>query len=92
MALTTNQMSQIQLLLAHAEGSDWAKIAQMFNTTRRLNENAIKNKFAVGQKVSWLGKRGFLSGEITKINRKNIVVNAGADGMWNVAPSLLQAA
>jgi hypothetical protein len=92
MALTTKQMSQIQTLLTLAERDDFNKIADMFNTSRRMADNSIKNKFAVGQKVSWHGKRGFLNGKITKINRKNIVVNAGAAGMWNVAPSILQAA
>lgn len=91
MALTTNQMSQIQLLFAHADINDFDKIANMFNTTRRLAENSIKNKFSIGQKVSWSGKRGFQSGWIIKINRKNIVINAGNAGMWNVSPSLLQA-
>ena len=66
MALTTKQMSQIQTLLTLAERDDFNKIADMFNTSRRMADNSIKNKFAVGQKVSWHGKRGFLNGKITK--------------------------
>jgi hypothetical protein len=92
MALTTKQMSQIQVLFAQADISDFQKIAEMFNTTRRMTERSIKNNFSVGQKVQWTGRKGFQTGTITKINRKNIVVNAGSAGMWNVAPSLLTAA
>ena len=92
MALTTKQMSQIQVLFAQADMNDFQKIAEMFNTTRRMAERSIKNNFSVGQKVQWTGRKGFQTGTITKINRKNIVVNAGSAGMWNVAPSLLTAA
>lgn len=92
MALTTKQMSQIQVLFAQADMNDFQKIAEMFNTTRRMAERSIKNNFSVGQKVQWTGRKGFQTGTITKINRKNIVVNAGSAGMWNVSPSLLTAA
>lgn len=92
MALTTKQMSQIQVLFAQADMKDFQQIADMFNTTRRMAERSIKNNFTVGQKVQWTGRKGFQTGTITKINRKNIVVNAGSAGMWNVAPSLLTAA
>lgn len=92
MALTTKQMSQIQVLFAQADMKDFQQIADMFNTTRRMAERSIKNNFSIGQKVQWTGRKGFQTGTITKINRKNIVVNAGSAGMWNVAPSLLTAA
>jgi len=85
-------MSQIQVLFAQADISDFQQIANMFNTTRRMAERSIKNEFSIGQKVQWTGRKGFQTGMITKINRKNIVVNAGSAGMWNVAPSLLTAA
>lgn len=92
MSLTTKQISEIQVLFAHADMEDFQKIAEMFNTTRRMKQNSIKADFSVGQQVQWFGKRGPMAGTITKINRKNIVVNAGQYGMWNVTPSLLKAA
>jgi len=92
MALTTKQFSEIQVLFAKASISDFNQIADMFNTTRRMAERSIKQNFNVGQKVQWTGRKGFQTGTITKINRKNIVVDAGQNGMWNVAPSLLSAA
>ena len=92
MSLTTKQISEIQVLFAQADMNDFQKIAEMFNTTRRAYERNMKGNFTVGQKVKWFGKRGAMSGTITKINRKNIVVNAGDKGMWNVTPSLLEVA
>lgn len=92
MSLTTKQISEIQVLFAQADMKDFQKIAEMFNTTRRAYERNMKSNFTVGQKVKWFGKRGAMAGTITKINRKNIVVNAGDKGMWNVTPSLLEVA
>ena len=93
MALTTKQISQIQVLLAQADMNDFDKIAEMFNTTRRMLERNIGSSFSIGQQVSWTSeRRGLLSGTITKINSRNIVVNAGDNGMWKVSPGLLNAA
>ena len=52
----------------------------------------VGSSFSIGQQVTWIGKRGPLSGTITKINRRNIIVNAGDNGMWKVSPGLLNAA
>ncbi len=92
MSLNTKQMQQIQVLFAQADTNDFQRIADMFNTTRRMQERSMKSNFNIGQRVQWIGKRGQMAGTITKINRKNIVVNAGVEGMWNVTPSLLKAA
>ena len=90
--LTTNEIAKLQVLMAKADIDQFQHIADMFNATRRMKVNSLKNNFKVGQKVTWTGKRGFQEGVITKINRKNIVVNAGPGGMWNVSPALLTVA
>ena len=92
MSLTTKQISEIQVLFAQADMNDFQKIADMFNTTRRAYERNMKSNFKVGQQVRWFGKRGEMAGSIIKINRKNIVVDAGQYGKWNVTPSLLEVA
>tara|TARA_A100001015_G_C14495166_1_gene520806 strand:+ start:64 stop:342 length:279 start_codon:yes stop_codon:yes gene_type:complete len=92
MALTTKQISQIQVLFAQADMNDFEKIAEMFNTTRRMKERSVSSNFTVGQRVNWTGKRGPMTGSIQKINRRMIVVNAGQDGTWKVSPGLLSAA
>jgi len=90
--LTTNEMAKLQVLMAKADLTQFDQMAEMFNTTRRMKNNAIKHTFSVGQNVKWTGRRGAMNGTIQRINKKNIVVNAGSAGMWNVSPSLLIAA
>jgi len=40
--------------------------------------------------VEWVGKRGRMNGVIEKINRKNVVVDAGYNGRWNIPASMLK--
>lgn len=51
-------------------------------------------KFLVGDKVKFNGgaRRGWITGKITKVNPKNVKVDAGARGRWNVNASLIEAA
>ena len=90
--LKDREMVQIRQLFAGASGEQFNEIANMFNEARRSYAHRQARTFKKGQKVEWIGKRGPMSGVITKVNRKNIVVDAGAQGMWNVTATLLQAA
>lgn len=90
--LTKNEMNRIEALLVKASDDDMNAIANMFNDARRMKSSQAARSFKVGQQVQWFGKRGPMAGKIEKINRKNIVVNAGQFGMWNVSASLLKAA
>lgn len=90
--LKDREMVQIRQLFAGASGEQFNEIANMFNEARRSYAHRQARTFAKGQKVEWIGKNGPMSGVIAKVNRKNIVVDAGAQGMWNVTATLLQAA
>lgn len=87
--LSKSQMSKIQSLFIEASDEQMQEIAQMFNDTRRIKAAQAARSFKVGQQVTWFGKKGQLSGVVAKINRKNVVVNAGQNGMWNVTASML---
>ena len=84
-------MSKIQSLFVEASDEQMKEIAQMFNDARRMKAAQAARSFKVGQQVTWFGKKGQVSGVIAKINRKNVVVNAGQNGMWNVTASMLVA-
>ena len=84
-------MSKIQSLFIEASDMQMQEIAQMFNDARRTRAAKAARSFKVGQQVTWFGKKGQLSGVVAKINRKNVVVNAGQNGMWNVTASMLVA-
>ena len=90
--LNTSEMVRIRQLFAKADGDDFNEIANMFNEARRSFAHRQARSFVKGQKVEWVGKRGLMSGVITKVNRKNVVVDAGAQGMWNVTATMLKAA
>ena len=90
--LNSKELAQLKALLAKSVLAQSNEIAKIFNEDRRMKVNSVKMSFAVGQNVKWDGKRGDMSGIITKINPKYIVVNAGSAGKWNASPQLLIAA
>ena len=89
--LNKSEMSKIQAFLLEASDEQMNEIVQMFKDARSLKVARKARSFTVGQQVRWFSKRGAVSGSIIKINRKNIVVDAGQYGKWNVTASLLEA-
>jgi|TARA_R100000455_G_C6167483_1_gene50270 sRNA-binding protein len=90
--LSKSQMSKIQSLFIEASDEQMQEIAQMFNDARSIKQARAARTFKVGQHVSWTGRRGAMSGQVIKVLKKNIRVKTEADGIWNVAASLLKAA
>ena len=90
--LSKSQMSKIQSLFIEASDEQMQEIAQMFNDARSIKTARAARAFKVGQHVSWTGRRGAMSGQVIKVLKKNIRVKTEADGIWNVAASLLKAA
>ena len=90
--LNSSQMSKIQSLFIEASDMQMQEIAQMFNDARSIKTARAARTFKVGQHVSWTGRRGAMSGKVIKVLKKNIRVKTEADGIWNVAASLLKAA
>ena len=90
--LNTSEMNEMKLLMLKASDDDMNEIASLFNAVRRIKASQAADKLKVGQKVEWSGKRGKMSGIVEKINRKNVVVDAGSNGKWNVTATLLKAA
>ena len=90
--LNSSQMSKIQSLFIEASDEQMQEIAQMFNDARSIKTARAARTFKVGQHVSWTGRRGAMSGQVIKVLKKNIRVKTEADGIWNVAASLLKAA
>ena len=90
--LNTSQMSKVQSLFIEASDEQMQEIAQMFNDARSNKTARAARTLKVGQHVSWTGRRGAMSGQVIKVLKKNIRVKTEADGIWNVAASLLKAA
>ena len=78
---------------------DLSRIYEASKVAHNSISNLTKLSFQVGDRVSFTGKRGSLiEGSITKINRKNILVQEETkDGVenpygmrWTVSPTLLE--
>ena len=63
-------------------------VVDAINTQNRAKQLAAKSQFSVGDKVSFVGKRGYTEGQIEKINKVNIVLRCGYT-RWTVSPGLL---
>ena len=90
--LIKSQMQHIESMFNEASDEQMQEIAQMFNDARSIKTARAARAFKVGQHVSWTGRRGAMSGKVIKVLKKNIRVKTEADGIWNVAASLLKAA
>ena len=44
-----------------------------------------------GSRVKWTGKKGFQTGSVSKVNKKNCIVDADNGERWNVPASMLEA-
>jgi len=90
--LSINEMNKIADLMSKASSTDMKQIANLFNSATRMKSYQAASSFNVGDKVKWSGKRGAMGGTVQKVNRKNIVVDTGSMGKWNVSASLLKKA
>ena len=90
--MNTSEMIAIQNFFGKATDDQMREIAQMFNYARSLPASRAARAFAVGQKVSWVGRRGQMEGTVVKVLKKNVRVKTEADGVWNVTASMLKAA
>jgi hypothetical protein len=67
-ALMNNEADEQDLIMIHK----W--IATKIKALRTMNAIQIGATLNVGQKVEWIGKRGYQQGNIVKINRTRAVV------------------
>ena len=56
---------------------------------RSIKANNIASTLTVGDTVEWSGRRGHMTGELVKINRKNAKVKIGFS-TWTVPMSMLK--
>ena len=90
--MNTSEMIALQNFFDKATDDQMRELAQMFNESRSLSASRAARAFAVGQKVSWVGRRGQMEGTVVKVLKKNVRVKTEADGVWNVTASMLKAA
>ena len=65
-------------------------IVAILNARIKTNQVKAAQSLKVGQQVKWTGRRGDMTGIVTKIKIKMGEVNAGNNGLWNVAATMLK--
>jgi uncharacterized protein YkvS len=90
MALTKTEVARLNSLILKADANQLSEAVEVFKMARSKNSMEAKASLRVGMAVEWVGKRGRMNGVIEKINRKNVVVDAGYNGRWNIPASMLK--
>lgn len=62
------------------------EVAKMQRTY--LGRQTIR-KIIIGDTVSYNGRRGRMTGKVVKVKKKNIEVDCGSHGRWNVPAALI---
>lgn len=67
-------------------------VVGMINARRKTATVQATASLSIGQRVEWDSKFGHkIQGVVTKVKIKNVEVDAGANGRWNVSATLLKA-
>ncbi len=90
MALTKAEVVRLNSLILKADANQLSEAVEVFKMARSKNSMEAKASLQVGMAVEWNGKHGRMNGVIQKINRKNVVVDAGYNGLWNIPASMLK--
>lgn len=91
MKLTSAEIKTLATLMAKADREDLNLIADMHKNQSRKINSKVAGKFNVGDKVQFdAGQRGgIITGTVMKVNPKNIKLDCGVLGKWNVTATLL---
>ena len=64
-------------------------LVERIKRLRSIKAHNVASSLTVGDTVEWNGRRGFMSGELIKINRKNAKVKVGFQ-TWTVPMNMLK--
>ena len=91
MALSHNNLNTLQTILGKMEPQDFNVVNDIVRKAFSHAQLRAGGKFAIGDHVSWINKRGVVvTGKIRKINRKSVIVDAENGQAWRVSPSMLK--
>jgi hypothetical protein len=87
--LNVNEMKTINELVANMSLEDIKLVNERMSLQRTFLGNTIKRSLTIGDKVSFNGRRGLTEGTVLKVKIKNVTVDCGNSGRWNVPASML---
>ncbi len=87
--LNVNEMKTINALVSNMSLDDIKLVNERMNLQRTFLGNAVKRSLVIGDTVSFNGRRGLTEGTVLKVKIKNVTVDCGNSGRWNVPASML---
>ncbi|HIE84371.1 MAG TPA: hypothetical protein EYQ00_11250 [Dehalococcoidia bacterium] len=89
-------LSEINTFIANSNSEDEllainAALIGRIKRLRSIKAHNVASTLTVGDTVEWSGRRGHMTGELIKINRKNAKVKVGM-ATWTVPMNMLSAA
>ena len=87
--LNVNEMKTINALVANMGLEDIKMVNERMNLQRTFLGNAVKRSLVIGDTVSFNGRRGLTEGTVLKVKIKNVTVDCGPSGRWDVPASML---
>ena len=87
--LKSTEMETINALVSKMSLEDVKMVSERLNMQRTFIGKQTIRTLMKGDKVSFNGRRGLTEGVVMKVNIKNVVVDTGASGRWNVPASML---
>ena len=87
--LNTIDMETINTLVSKMGLEDIKVVNERMSLQRTFLGKDIMRGLTVGDTVSFNGRRGLVEGTVMKIKIKNVTVDTGVTGRWNVPASML---
>ena len=87
--LNVNELKSINALVSNMSLDDIKLVNERMNLQRTFLGNAVKRSLVIGDTVSFNGRRGLTEGTVLKVKIKNVTVDCGNSGRWNVPASML---
>lgn len=88
--LNVNDMETINSLVAKMGLDDIKMVNERMSLQRTFLGKDIMRALSIGDKVSFTGRRGItVEGTVMKVKIKNVSVDTGVNGRWNVPASML---
>jgi|TARA_B110000263_G_scaffold229335_1_gene223010 methyl coenzyme M reductase subunit D len=88
--LNVNDMETINSLVAKMGLDDIKMVNERMSLQRTFLGKDIMRGLTIGDKVSFTGRRGItVEGTVMKVKIKNVSVDTGVNGRWNVPASML---
>ena len=87
--LNVNEMKSFEAMVVNMDLNDIKMINERMSLQRTFLGNAVKRSLKIGDSVSFNGRRGLTEGTVLKVKIKNVTVDCGNSGRWNVPASML---